>query len=132
MPHLSRSERWGFFLLGNVCDAKMHHMKKASVRDLRYRFSVVEDLLRDGEEIHITKRKRVIARLLPPDPVAPAAFPDFLARQKKTFGKKRLKVSGAERSEEHTSELQSRLHLVCRLLLEKKKITHLPFSLRPH
>src|SRR3989449_5930193 len=28
---------------------------------------------------------------------------------------------GVERSEEHTSELQSRLHLVCRLLLEKKK-----------
>src|SRR2546429_4118044 len=27
----------------------------------------------------------------------------------------------ARRSEEHTSELQSRLHLVCRLLLEKKK-----------
>src|SRR3989449_1159687 len=32
-------------------------------------------------------------------------------------------VGGADphRSEEHTSELQSRLHLVCRLLLEKKK-----------
>src|SRR2546429_1272712 len=29
---------------------------------------------------------------------------------------------GIARSEEHTSELQSRLHLVCRLLLEKKKI----------
>src|SRR2546422_7058495 len=29
------------------------------------------------------------------------------------------------RSEEHTSELQSRLHLVCRLLLEKKKNMHL-------
>src|SRR2546422_5281162 len=28
---------------------------------------------------------------------------------------------GRPRSEEHTSELQSRLHLVCRLLLEKKK-----------
>src|SRR2546422_7433108 len=28
------------------------------------------------------------------------------------------------RSEEHTSELQSRLHLVCRLLLEKKKNQH--------
>src|SRR5687768_18235739 len=28
---------------------------------------------------------------------------------------------GVMRSEEHTSELQSRLHLVCRLLLEKKK-----------
>src|SRR2546429_2208127 len=32
---------------------------------------------------------------------------------------KGLRASG--RSEEHTSELQSRLHLVCRLLLEKKK-----------
>src|SRR5687768_17790811 len=30
-------------------------------------------------------------------------------------------VDGTDRSEEHTSELQSRLHLVCRLLLEKKK-----------
>src|SRR5687768_18270684 len=29
--------------------------------------------------------------------------------------------AGVVRSEEHTSELQSRLHLVCRLLLEKKK-----------
>src|SRR2546429_3592656 len=34
---------------------------------------------------------------------------------RKSFGKFRI------RSEEHTSELQSRLHLVCRLLLEKKK-----------
>src|SRR2546422_1351970 len=33
----------------------------------------------------------------------------------------RLRMKSANRSEEHTSELQSRLHLVCRLLLEKKK-----------
>src|SRR2546429_3986436 len=33
-------------------------------------------------------------------------------------------VTGFTRSEEHTSELQSRLHLVCRLLLEKKKKKH--------
>src|SRR2546429_1709660 len=32
--------------------------------------------------------------------------------------------NAAARSEEHTSELQSRLHLVCRLLLEKKKKIH--------
>src|SRR5256884_4364689 len=32
------------------------------------------------------------------------------------------------RSEEHTSELQSRLHLVCRLLLEKKKNKHITRS----
>ena len=32
-----------------------------------------------------------------------------------------IALAGYSRSEEHTSELQSRLHLVCRLLLEKKK-----------
>src|SRR3712207_8340898 len=35
---------------------------------------------------------------------------------------------GAARSEEHTSELQSRQYLVCRLLLEKKKITTTPLT----
>src|SRR5690348_17846518 len=34
---------------------------------------------------------------------------------------KRLLMANMERSEEHTSELQSPVHLVCRLLLEKKK-----------
>src|SRR5256884_1514073 len=33
-------------------------------------------------------------------------------------------ISRRGRSEEHTSELQSRLHLVCRLLLEKKQTRH--------
>src|SRR5205814_9900172 len=36
----------------------------------------------------------------------------------------RLGVGRVVRSEEHTSELQSLRHLVCRLLLEKKKIQH--------
>src|SRR2546422_8063328 len=39
------------------------------------------------------------------------------------LGMQMLCEASEERSEEHTSELQSRLHLVCRLLLEKKK-TH--------
>src|SRR2546422_7476315 len=37
---------------------------------------------------------------------------------------KQAEAAGGDRSEEHTSELQSRLHLVCRLLLEKKKKTN--------
>src|SRR2546422_5691372 len=40
------------------------------------------------------------------------------AREKPQEGKV---IAVGTRSEEHTSELQSRLHLVCRLLLEKKK-----------
>src|SRR2546422_5461363 len=40
-----------------------------------------------------------------------------------------LAAPAAARSEEHTSELQSRLHLVCRLLLEKKKNSPQPNTL---
>src|SRR2546429_6889252 len=52
-----------------------------------------------------------------------------LAHQQVVRAKKRFREADAarvriiERSEEHTSELQSRLHLVCRLLLEKTKKT---------
>jgi antitoxin (DNA-binding transcriptional repressor) of toxin-antitoxin stability system len=74
----------------------MHHMKKATVRDLRYRFREVENLLREGEEIEITKRKRVIARLLPSRPANAPRRPDFLARLKRIYGDRRMKVSGAE------------------------------------
>ncbi len=74
----------------------MHHMRKASVRDLRYRFREVEDLLREGEEIQITKRKRAIARLVPIKRAIPSQGPDFLARLKKMYRGKPVKVTGAE------------------------------------
>src|SRR2546429_4505735 len=47
--------------------------------------------------------------------IAHAAVREFIGRN-----------YASDRSEEHTSELQSRLHLVCRLLLEKKKKTTKP------
>lgn len=75
----------------------MHHMRKASVRDLRYRFHEVEDLLREGEEIQVTKRKRVIAHLVPAETPRPARLPDFLARLKKLYRKGPLKITGAKR-----------------------------------
>ena len=78
-----------------ICDATMYHMTKASVRDLRYRFPEVEELLRQGQEIQITKRNRVIARLVPERPEKTIEIPDFMARLKKIY-KKPLKVSGAE------------------------------------
>src|SRR2546429_1555329 len=53
-----------------------------------------------------------------PKPSSPIAFRDIAGG---------LSWQGQPlRSEEHTSELQSRLHLVCRLLLEKKKPIRLP------
>src|SRR5689334_24622163 len=43
-----------------------------------------------------------------------------------------LRPSVERRSEEHTSELQSQFHLVCRLLLEKKNLTHHPPHHKKH
>ncbi len=74
----------------------MYHMGQTTLRELRYNFAAVENLLAAGEEVRITRRKRVIARLLPPENRATAKRPDFLARLRKIYGRKRLAVSGAE------------------------------------
>lgn len=74
----------------------MYHMKRASVRDLRYRFSEVERLLRDGEKIEITKRRRVIARLTPVVSSRARRRPDFLSRLRTIYGSKVLKISGKD------------------------------------
>src|SRR2546422_4225464 len=53
-----------------------------------------------------------------------AIYPEFATRAEFLDEAVRARVASlvdGDRSEEHTSELQSRLHLVCRLLLEKKK-----------
>jgi antitoxin (DNA-binding transcriptional repressor) of toxin-antitoxin stability system len=74
----------------------MYHMRKASVRDLRYDFKKVERLLGQGEEVQITNRRRVIARLIPENTEAKMESPDFLKRLRATYGDKVLEVSGAD------------------------------------
>src|SRR2546422_2669743 len=63
---------------------------------------------------------RILTRSAPSPPPAPAAW-SAPATRRAPAGTRRPAAPRANRSEEHTSELQSRLHLVCRLLLEKKK-----------
>jgi antitoxin (DNA-binding transcriptional repressor) of toxin-antitoxin stability system len=73
----------------------MYHMTTVSVRDLRYDFPKIEKLLRQGEEIQITKRRKVIARLVPEKTERPP-LPDFLARAREIYGDKVFEVSGAD------------------------------------
>src|SRR3712207_8966033 len=54
------------------------------------------------------------------DPEGPRQGVGLVAVNREKWGRDR-RPAGATRSEEHTSELQSRPYLVCRLLLEKKK-----------
>src|SRR2546422_7772905 len=64
---------------------------------------------------------------------ASALQPDHARHVVRELGRRLVAVGraageGGVRSEEHTSELQSRLHLVCRLLLEKKKTKYTPHT----
>ncbi len=70
-------------------------MKDVSVRDLRYDFKKVERLLQRGEELRVTKRRKVIARLVPETPKR-TPMPDFLARLRSQFGDLCLPHTGAE------------------------------------
>src|SRR3989449_1613202 len=58
---------------------------------------------------------------MPTIPVAPAMATSWYLDRSKATLRPNCGLRVRCRSEEHTSELQSRLHLVCRLLLEKKK-----------
>jgi antitoxin (DNA-binding transcriptional repressor) of toxin-antitoxin stability system len=73
-----------------------HIMKTASVRDLRYDFAKIERLLTNGEEVQITKRRKVIAKLVPEKSAIRPELPDFVGRMRAIFGDKMVEVSGAE------------------------------------
>lgn len=91
----------------------MYAMKTASIRDLRHGFKKIERLLHQGEEIQITKRRRVIARLIPENAKAEKEMPDFLARLRAIYGDKVLAVSGAElllRPESRSTSVSSPKH----------------------
>src|SRR2546422_6421168 len=67
-------------------------------------FRSLDREIKKGKVAEVEKPK-ILGRIHPTTDMTPLGRADF----------------AVERSEEHTSELQSRLHLVCRLLLEKKK-----------
>src|SRR5687768_18346679 len=69
-----------------------------------------------------------------PLPIRPMTSLPFTSVHARTHRSHRMHAEwliAMDRSEEHTSELQSRLHLVCRLLLEKKKKTIKDTTTRP-
>lgn len=73
----------------------MSHMKKATVRDLRYRFQEIEERLNKGEEIELYKRRKLIGRLLPVGPKT-QEYPDFSALRRRVFGTRKARKTGTD------------------------------------
>jgi antitoxin (DNA-binding transcriptional repressor) of toxin-antitoxin stability system len=77
-------------------DARMSHMiKRANVRDLRYRFHEIEACLSKGGEIELYKRQRLIGRLLPVRPNT-KAYPDFSVLRRRIFGARKARKTGTD------------------------------------
>src|ERR1039457_6354120 len=95
---------WTDCSISGSCRSTGYHMRQATVRDLRCHFPEIERALQEGQEIQITKRKRVIARLVPEQPAHPPQLPDFLTRLRVIYGDKKLKVTGAQRIREERDE----------------------------
>jgi antitoxin (DNA-binding transcriptional repressor) of toxin-antitoxin stability system len=70
-------------------------MKKANVRDLRYRFHEIEARLNKGEEIELYKRHRMMGRLLPVGPLMDA-YPDFSGLRHRIFGARKTRKTGSD------------------------------------
>jgi len=61
-------------------------MKTATVRDLRTKFPVLARWMEDGEQIEITRRGRVIARLTPAGSNEKGKKPDIMKRLHEIYG----------------------------------------------
>jgi prevent-host-death family protein len=61
----------------------MYHMKTATVRDLRNNFARVSAWISSGQEVEITKRGEVMARLVPVTSVKRKKKHDWAARMKR-------------------------------------------------
>jgi antitoxin (DNA-binding transcriptional repressor) of toxin-antitoxin stability system len=78
-------------------------MKTASVRDLRQNFPRVMEWLEDGEQVVVTMRRKVIARLVPEKQAAPKCepeAPDFAAISRGIFGKRTFSGDAMESERE--------------------------------
>ena len=66
-------------------------MKTATIRDLRYDFSRIEQWLKLGEEVEITRHSQPVGRLSPPVKAGRAKrmpLPDFAARRRRIWGER--------------------------------------------
>ena len=67
----------------------MTHMKTATVRQIQHNLSEVLRWLEDGQEVEITRRNRVIARIVPAiGQSRPLTWPDFVERSARVWGKR--------------------------------------------
>ncbi len=65
----------------------MYNMKSVSVREVQHQFSKVLSWIERGEEVQVYRRKQLVAKLVPPNPIATES-PDFVGRARRIWRKR--------------------------------------------
>ena len=73
---------------GRVC-VIMTHMRTATVREAQHNLPKILRSVSRGEVVEITRRNRVVARLVPAAPQPAGGLPDFVARARAIWGRSR-------------------------------------------
>ena len=67
----------------------MSNMKKATIREVQHNLARVLQWVEEGEEIQVTRRDRIVARIVPPSHVSrKPSWPDFAKRAEAVWGKR--------------------------------------------
>ena len=67
----------------------MSDMKKATIREVQYNLSSVLKWVEDGEEVHVMRRNKIVARVVPPGiPSQKPQWPDFAKRASAIWGRR--------------------------------------------
>jgi len=69
----------------------MMHMRTATVREAQHNLPKILRSVSRGEVVEITRRNRVVARLVPAAPQPAGGLPDFVARARAIWGRTRRK-----------------------------------------
>ena len=85
------------------------------------RSELIFNMVVEAKTVEVTETDSVLEALILETNLIRTHKPRYNTRSKDDKSYNHLVITKEERSEEHTSELQSRSDLVCRLLLEKKK-----------
>lgn len=61
-------------------------MKKVSIMEAQHNLSKVLKQVEEGHAVYVTRRKQVVAKILPPENKGEVIFPDFAERARQTWG----------------------------------------------
>ena len=79
-----------------MCHINVSHMKTTTIRELKHDTTTVLSWVANGQTVEVRRRNEPVALLSPPIRRSAVRRPDFAARLRAIYGKKRLRVNATD------------------------------------